>query len=112
MCARTPLAERVRDVPSYPIERTNVEVRDKEAVMEGVRERVGDEGDGANGTDRWENEEVTTLDGVRIDTDDGWILVRASGTQPLIRVTAEARAADRAAELSLRGRELVENESE
>ena len=112
MCARTPLAERVRDVPSYPIERTNVEVRDKEAVMEGVRERVGDEGDGANGTDRWENEEVTTLDGVRIDTDEGWILVRASGTQPLIRVTAEARAADRAAELSLRGRELVENESE
>jgi phosphoglucosamine mutase len=43
-------------------------------------------------------DEALTLDGVRVDDEDGWFLVRASGTEPLVRVTAEARdvaAADR-----------------
>jgi phosphoglucosamine mutase len=125
MGAERPLAERVRDVPSYPIERTNVEVGDKNAVVERVRERAGgesaessrgDEGgesdeDGGSDGDGFDGE-VTTLDGVRIDTGDGWVLLRASGTQPLIRLTAEAREADRAAELSLRGRELIESARE
>ena len=39
-------------------------------------------------------EDVTTTDGVRVETDTGWLLVRPSGTQPLIRVTAEARSDD------------------
>ena len=36
-------------------------------------------------------ERVDTIDGIRVDTDDGWFLIRASGTQPLVRVTSEAR---------------------
>lgn len=41
---------------------------------------------------------VTTVDGVRVDTADGWVLIRPSGTEPLVRVTAEsieARVAER-----------------
>jgi phosphoglucosamine mutase len=34
--------------------------------------------------------QVTTIDGVRLDFEDGWILVRKSGTEPKIRITAEA----------------------
>jgi len=37
--------------------------------------------------------EMTTIDGVRLDFEDGWILVRRSGTEPKIRITAEARDA-------------------
>lgn len=33
---------------------------------------------------------VTTIDGVRVDTADGWVLIRPSGTEPLVRVTAES----------------------
>lgn len=36
--------------------------------------------------------EVSTIDGIRVETKDGWVLVRPSGTEPLIRVTAEARS--------------------
>ncbi len=34
---------------------------------------------------------VIDIDGIRVDTDDGWVLVRPSGTEPKIRITAEAR---------------------
>lgn len=34
---------------------------------------------------------VNNLDGTRLTFKDGWVLVRASGTEPKIRITAEAR---------------------
>ena len=36
---------------------------------------------------------LTTLDGVKADYDEGWILARPSGTEPKVRVTVEARDA-------------------
>lgn len=50
----------------------------------------------------WANQQdgrLQTLDGFRVDLDDGWVLIRASGTEPLIRVYTEARDNDRALEL-------------
>jgi phosphoglucosamine mutase len=88
--AARPLAERAADVPTYPIRRESVETDAKAAVMERVGEAVADRYDGA---------EISRLDGVRVDSGDGWFLVRASGTQPLVRVTAEARDAERAGAL-------------
>jgi phosphomannomutase/phosphoglucomutase len=40
--------------------------------------------------------DLTTIDGYRLDHGDAWVLVRPSGTEPLIRVYAEARDRDRA----------------
>ncbi|MDS0279211.1 phosphoglucosamine mutase [Halomicroarcula sp. S1AR25-4] len=94
--ADRPLADRAAEVPSYPIRRDNVGVDAKGAVMDRVRERVLDEFD-----------DVTTLDGVRVDLGDAWFLLRASGTQPLIRVTAEARDADRADDALATARDLL-----
>ena len=37
-----------------------------------------------------EYDRVDTTDGIRIDTDDGWFLIRASGTEPVVRITANA----------------------
>lgn len=39
---------------------------------------------------------VTTLDGVRIDTGDGWGIVRASNTEPILTARFEARTVDHA----------------
>ena len=38
---------------------------------------------------------VITLDGVRVDWEDGWLLVRPSGTSPYMKVNAEAFSQDR-----------------
>lgn len=86
------------DVETYPLERDSVEVADKGAVMAAVEEAVR----GSYGTD-----EIDDIDGVRVNLDDGWFLVRASGTQPLVRVTAEAREPDSADALLAEAREIV-----
>ncbi|WP_324665619.1 phosphoglucosamine mutase [Haloarcula sediminis] len=94
--ADRPLADRIAEVPTYPIRRDSVEVEDKESVMERVRERVLADYD-----------DVTTLDGVRVDLGDAWFLLRASGTQQLVRVTAEARDEGRADEVLSTARDCL-----
>jgi len=44
--------------------------------------------------------ELDTTDGYRLDYGDGWVLARPSGTEPVIRIYAEARTEKRAEELA------------
>lgn len=85
LAAERPLDERVAEIDTYPIRRASVEVTEKDRAMDRIEERV-----------LAEYEEVLTLDGVRADLGDAWFLLRASGTQPLVRITAEARNEERA----------------
>jgi len=55
-----------------------------------------------------EYDRVDTTDGIRIDTDDGWFLIRASGTEPVVRITADAADRDTADRLFGRAERLVE----
>ena len=96
--ARGPLATLIGDVETYPLRRGSVETDRKGDVMEGVRKRVLDE-----------YEDVDAKDGVRAEVEGGWFLVRASGTEPLVRVTAEARREARADDLFAEARRLVES---
>jgi phosphomannomutase len=53
--------------------------------------------------------DVVTLDGFKLLLDDGsWLLVRPSGTEPKMRVYAEAGSDDRVRALLAAGRDLVE----
>jgi len=40
--------------------------------------------------DRYENENTSTIDGLKIDFSDGWVHMRPSNTEPILRVYAEA----------------------
>ena len=42
---------------------------------------------------------MDTRDGVKVIMPDGWLLVRGSNTEPIIRVVAEAQSVERAREL-------------
>ncbi|MBW6470356.1 MAG: phosphoglucosamine mutase [Methanosarcinaceae archaeon] len=75
------LAQLRRRLPQYPTKRGTVICNNerKEGVMNMVRSEMGTLGI------------VTDIDGVRVEMNDGWLLVRPSGTEPKIRITAEAR---------------------
>ncbi len=45
-------------------------------------------------------EKATDMDGVRVDYSDGWFLVRASGTEPKVRVFSEGKTEERARRLN------------
>jgi len=52
---------------------------------------------------------VSTLDGVRLDWADGWLLLRASNTEPLVRLIAEATDRASAEDLIRRAKALMQN---
>ncbi|MCZ7380483.1 MAG: phosphoglucosamine mutase [Candidatus Methanoperedens sp.] len=71
----------VDELPAYPMVRGTIACSNdkKEAAMRKIGNGLKKIG------------EVSSIDGIRVDTKEGWILVRPSGTEPKIRITAEAR---------------------
>ena len=81
-----PLSEQLDSIESYPTIREKVTCPNdkKEEVMKGVEASFIEEFDDV--------EEVLTIDGVRISfTDGSWVLIRPSGTEPYVRITAEGK---------------------
>jgi phosphomannomutase/phosphoglucomutase len=85
------VTEVVEAFGGYHQDRANIayEDEDERAAMIDAIERVAREAD----------VEADTIDGYRLDYGDAWVLARPSGTEPVIRVYAEARDGSRAEEL-------------
>jgi phosphoglucosamine mutase len=71
----------------------------KELVMAQVKEKAH----------LFTSDEINTLDGLRLDFPDSWMLVRASGTEPVIRVISESTSQTQTDELISKGKELVQS---
>ncbi len=93
-----PLSAQLAKFDEYPLRRASIDTTDKQAVMEAVTEDV---------RAQYPEATIHDLDGVRIETEEGWMLIRASGTQPLVRVTAEASTEAKADTLLADARSLV-----
>ncbi len=52
--------------------------------------------------ERYQNEKISTIDGVKIDFEEGWVHLRPSNTEPVLRIYAEARTKKTANELAER----------
>ena len=52
---------------------------------------------------------MNTLDGLRLQFVDSWMLIRPSGTEPVIRVISESVSHKQTAELISKGEELVQS---
>ena len=89
----TQLAERKLSVsdlrktyPNYFISKNKIELTpeiDVEKILELLKEK-------------YKNEQITTIDGLKIDFEDGWVHLRKSNTEPIIRIYAESEGKDKA----------------
>ena len=95
-----PASEVLEPYDGYANVRRNVEY-DDEAERATLVEAAGEWAHGADG-------DVTTIDGYRVDFGDAWVLARPSGTEPVVRVYAEAHERDRASDLADRLVETLE----
>ncbi|MEM2924818.1 MAG: phosphoglucosamine mutase [Methanocellales archaeon] len=91
------LSELARQVPRYYNLKTKVRCEDKEAVMQHVKSKL--------------TGEIIAIDGFKAFYDDGWLLIRPSGTEPIIRIFAESKSMDRARELLEYGCSLIKSYS-
>jgi len=96
------LGEFVADVPEYPLLRVKVECpnQQKAEAMNAISARYGETFSDVRS--------ASTLDGIRLDLDDEWTLIRPSGTEPIIRITVEGRNIKLAEELMERSRRFVQ----
>lgn len=82
------LSELVNEVPHYFLVKTKVKCTNekKKEVMEKFLQM--------------EKNEVDLTDGAKIYFDDGWVLIRPSGTEPIIRIYAEGKSKEKAEEIA------------
>ncbi len=53
-------------------------------------------------TEKYKNEEINTIDGVKIDFAENWVHLRKSNTEPIIRIYTEAASQELAENLAIR----------
>ena len=95
-----PLSELVAELPVYYQQKLKVECADdlKQEVMAKIADEINETTDF----------ELDTTDGVKILKDDGWVIVRPSGTEPIFRCFAESDSQEKANEMAEWGISLVE----
>lgn len=91
------LSELIAELPTYYSEKLKVECPDnkKAYVAEEILKDTKDY-------------EVDTTDGVKIINDDGWVIIRPSGTEPIYRCFSEAKTPDKAKKLVEWGMSLIQ----
>ena len=46
--------------------------------------------------EKYKKEKITTIDGLKIDFEEGWVHLRKSNTEPIIRIYAESEGEEKA----------------
>jgi phosphomannomutase/phosphoglucomutase len=85
-----PLSEWAEEIPEYHNVKTKIEA-DQSKKTELVEKMLN--------YAKENNLDYLDIDGVRINLPDGWVIVRASGTEDYVRVFAEAKTGKRADEI-------------
>lgn len=102
--ANRSLSQLADDLPSTHLLRASVTCPNekKDAVMKAIKSVF----------EEWKDiEEVNRIDGIRASFhDSSWVLIRPSGTEPVIRITVEAFSAQRAKALLKNAQETLKRE--
>ncbi|MBR0309689.1 MAG: phosphoglucosamine mutase [Paludibacteraceae bacterium] len=83
--------------PNYSISKNRIDLTpdmDVDALLERIKQRFS-------------GERITTIDGVKIDFEQGWVHLRKSNTEPIIRIYSEAATTEQADALAQQIKDLV-----
>ncbi|MCM1310454.1 MAG: phosphoglucosamine mutase [Bacteroides sp.] len=83
--------------PKYAIAKNKIELTpeiDVDAILAAVKEKFA-------------SEEITDIDGVKIDFADKWVHLRKSNTEPIIRIYSEAATMEQAEELAQQIKDVI-----
>ena len=96
---KRPLSELVAELPVYYASKMKIECPDdeKEFVMQSIADEI------KTTTDF----ELDLTDGVKILKEDGWVIIRPSGTEPIFRCFAESDSQEKADEMTEWGLGLI-----
>ena len=87
------VSELRKTYPDYIISKNRIDLT-AGMYVDGLLKRLADKYNATPGC------KVTTIDGVKIDFEDGWVHLRKSNTEPIIRIYSEAHTESRANELA------------
>ena len=87
------VSELRKTYPDYIISKNRIDLTAGMDV-DGLLKRLADKYNATPGC------KVTTIDGVKIDFEDGWVPLRKSNTEPIIRIYSEAHTESRANDLA------------
>lgn len=85
-----PLSAIRKEYPEYTIVKNKVQLAEDlplEVIFDKIKKEL-------------EGEKFNEIDGLKINFDDGWVHLRASNTEPIVRLYAEAASKERAEELT------------
>ncbi len=96
----TPLSTLREKIPVYPQEKLEISCSDetKFMVIKKLTQQLNNHYSDCN-----------TMDGIRVNLEKGWVLIRASNTSPIIRLTAEADTAQLAKNIAMNFKEQTEH---
>ena len=100
------VSEFVGEVPEYITQRVNFNCKNEKKYM--LIEQLGEQVKAAFPT----YTEFSSVDGARLSLDNGWLLIRASGTEPLIRLTVEGESEVAAKDITAKATALIQKQIE
>ena len=84
------LKELLKDIPEYPYYRKAFKLKKDIPFTDDVNQKIIDEMKEVINSKGKQIKSINKMDGVRFDYDDGWILIRRSGTSPYLRISGES----------------------